>query len=94
MNELNSPIIEAEGNQSHRLLHMLPRGVAPAADDSAVPSPRTLEYYHPTRLELASREVARRVYAKAEASASSRLHKLLGEPPSSPMRAGFYEKNV
>ncbi len=69
---------------------MLPRGVVPTADGAAVP-PTSLEFFDPARMEIASREVARRVYKEAEDKSKLRLHQLLAEPPSSPVRAALYE---
>lgn len=89
--EMGSKFIESEAKQSHRLVHMLPRGVVPADDGADIPLPTTLEYYTPARLELASSEVARRVYAAAEVKSTHRLHQLLAEPPSSPVRAALYQ---
>lgn len=86
--EMDSPIIETETNQSHRLLHMLPCGVT---DGAAAPPPSSLKFYEPSRLELATSEVASRVYTKADRTAKLQLHKLLAEPPSSPARAAFYQ---
>ena len=80
-------IIEMDTKQSHRLLHMLPRGVVGGASEML---PTSLEFYAPAQLELASSEVARRVCAKAEQTATLRLHKLLAEPPSSPAHAALY----
>ena len=86
--EMDSPIIETDTKQSHRLLHMLPRGVVGGASELL---PTSLDFYAPAQLELASSEVASRVYAKAEQTATLRLHKLLAEPPSSPAHAALYQ---
>lgn len=87
--EMRNPEIESDTSQSHRLLHMLPLGVAPPVDGARV-LPHELRFYSPWRLELASRQIAHRVYACLEADSAHQLHKLLAQPPSAEGLAGFY----
>lgn len=89
IDEMDSPIIETDSKQNHRLLHMLPYGVVGGA--AAAPPPMSLEFYVPTRLVLASTEVAHRIYVKAVETANRRLRKLLAESPSPPTRAALYQ---
>lgn len=86
----SNAIIESPEKRSHRFVHMLPAGVVDA-DGGDPPSPKTDAFYKPARLVLASNAVAKFAYEKAERSSKLRLHKLLAEPPSSPLRAAIYQ---
>lgn len=88
---LKGRIIESQEKQSHRLLHMLPMGVAPTTDGPR-PSPSTFDFYRPAALVFASKEVAARVYETLEAENAHRLHTMLAEGPSSDTMAAFYGK--
>lgn len=84
---LNSPELETDTSQSHRLVHHLPFGAAP---EPLKPAPDQLKFYEPWRTELASRDVARKVYSKLVQRSGRRLLEMLAQPPSAGGLASFY----